>query len=192
MEWHGRFGLAILGLLVFRVVWGFAGSTYARFTTFIKGPETIRDYLRGQWRGEGHNPLGALSVLALLGTLFALVATGVFSNDDIAFEGPLYALISKELSDRMVGFHRLLEWLIIALLLAHLAAIAFYGHVKKNNLIKPMIRGWKETDQGESAKGGSLIGLIAAIAIAIASVVAASGIWIPEAPPPDPATIPSW
>ena len=69
MEWHGRVGLFVLGLLVFRLIWGFVGSTYARFTQFIRGPQSIRAYLKGEWKGLGHNPIGALSVLALLGTL---------------------------------------------------------------------------------------------------------------------------
>jgi cytochrome b len=134
---------AVVGLLVFRLVWGFAGSTYARFSQFIRGPGAIRDYLQGRWQGEGHNPLGALSVLALLATLILLVATGLFANDDIAFEGPLYALVGKELSDRVVGIHRLIEPLIMLLVFAHLAAIVFYTRVKKQDLVKPMVTGWK-------------------------------------------------
>jgi cytochrome b len=78
MVWHGRFGLVVVGLLVFRLVWGFIGSTYARFYQFVRGPRAIIDYLQGRWQGEGHNPLGALSVLAMLGTLLLLVATGLF------------------------------------------------------------------------------------------------------------------
>jgi cytochrome b len=138
--------------VAFRLVWGFIGSTYARFSQFVRGPGAIRDYLQGRWQGEGHNPLGALSVLALLGTLILLVATGLFANDDIAFEGPLYALVGKELSDRVVGIHRLIEPLIILLVFAHLAAIVFYTRVKKQDLVMPMITGWK-AGVGEPAKG---------------------------------------
>ncbi len=91
MAWHGRFGLAILGLVVFRIFWGFFGSTYARFATFVRGPGAIRAYLQaakaGAWRGFGHNPLGALSVLALLAILATMAATGIFANDDVSFTG---------------------------------------------------------------------------------------------------------
>ena len=131
MVWHGRFGLAVVGLLAFRLVWGFVGSTYARFIQFVRGPAAIVAYVRGQWHGEGHNPLGALSVLAMLGALLLQVSTGLFANDDIAFEGPLYALVGKEFSDRAVGIHRLVEPLIILLVVAHLAAIVFYVRFKK-------------------------------------------------------------
>ncbi len=190
MVWHGRFGLAVLGLLVFRLVWGFAGSTYARFSQFVRGPSAILAYLRGEWRGEGHNPLGALSVLALLGTLSLLVATGLFSNDDIAFEGPLYALVGKDLSDQLVGIHRLIEPLIILLVLAHLGAIMFYAHVKRENLVKPMLRGWKESEQGDGARGGGIAAFVVAVSIALAAVAAGSGLWLP-APPPAPAAAPA-
>ena len=186
MVWHGRIGVAVVGLLVFRLVWGFAGSTYARFSLFVRGPGAIKDYLQGRWRGEGHNPLGALSVLALLGTLSLLVATGLFANDDIAFEGPLYALVGKDLSDRVVGIHRLIEPLIILLVIAHLAAIVFYTRVKKQDLVQPMFTGWK-AGAGESAKGGSAIAFCIALAIALLVAYGASGAWLPGPPPAPPA-----
>ena len=186
MVWHGRIGVAVVGLLVFRLVWGFAGSTYARFAQFVRGPRAIRDYLKGRWHGEGHNPLGALSVLALLGTLIVLVATGLFANDDIAFEGPLYALAGKELSDRVVGIHRLIEPLIMLLVFAHLAAIVFYTRIKKQDLVKPMITGWK-AGAGEPAKGGGAIAFCIALVIALLAVYGASGAWLPEPPPAPPA-----
>jgi len=190
MVWHGRFGVVIVGLLAFRLVWGVVGSTYARFSQFVRGPGTIKAYLQGQWQGEGHNPLGALSVLAMLGTLSVLVATGLFANDDIAFEGPLYALVGKDFSDRMAGIHRLIEPLTILLVLAHLAAIAFYVRVRKETLIMPMVTGEK-VGAGETAKGGSIVAFCVALAIALAAAYAASGAWIP-APPPVTTETPSW
>ncbi len=183
MVWHGRFGLVVVGLLVFRLVWGIVGSTYARFSQFVRGPATVVSYLRGQWHGEGHNPLGALSVLAMLGTLLLLVATGLFANDDIAFEGPLYALVGKEFSDRVVGIHRLVEPLIILLVVTHLAAIFYYVRFRKERLVMPMIRGWK-VGAGETAKGGGAISFIVALALALAAVYGASGAWIKAPPPP--------
>lgn len=194
MVWHGRIGLTVIGLLVFRLVWGFAGSTYARFAQFVRGPSAIRAYLKGEWKGEGHNPLGALSVLGLLGVLLALTATGLFANDDIAFEGPLYALVGKDLSDRVVGVHRLLEPLILFLVFAHLAAIAFYARVKRHNLVKPMLFGWKEGDERDSAKGGGPVAFAIAVLIALGAVYAASGKWISAPPPPaaTPASTPAF
>jgi cytochrome b len=192
MVWHGRCGLAVLGLLTFRIVWGFAGSTYARFAQFVRGPAAIRAYLRGEWQGAGHNPLGALSVLALLATLAWLATTGLFANDDIAFNGPLYALADKELSDRLTALHKLAEPALMLLVLLHIAAIAWYVRVRKDNLVKPMITGWKDDAPSTvpAAAGGSLLAFIVALALAAAAVTAASGAMLPP-PPPAPAT-PSW
>ena len=193
IEVHGKIGLAIVGLIAFRLVWGFAGSTYARFAQFFPTPAKVKAYLRGEWRGVGHNPLGAFSVFGLLGLLAFQAFSGLFSNDDITFFGPLFDLVSKDLSNQLTGLHKQSSTLLFILIGLHLAAIAFYGHVKKDNLIKPMISGWKETDQGESAKGGGFVALIVALAMAGAAVYGASGVWMPEPPPPPPATeTPNW
>lgn len=191
--WHERFGLAIVGLVVFRVVWGVIGSSYARFGQFFPTPAKVKAYLKGEWRGYGHNPLGAFSVFGLLGVLAFQVASGLFTNDDIAFVGPLFDLVDKNLSNLLTGWHTLASNLLFVLIGLHLAAIAFYGHVKKENLIKPMLSGWKEGDAEASATGGGLVAFIVALAIACAAVYAASGAWLPEAPPAPPAAeTPSW
>lgn len=191
MVWHGRAGLAILGLLAFRLVWGVVGSTYARFAQFVRGPAAMRAYLRGEWQELGHNPLGALSVLALLGVLSLQALTGLFANDDIAFEGYLVALIGSDSSTQITGIHRLLEKVLLLLLAAHIGAIVFYARVKKHNLVRPMLTGWAFGQPGESAKGGGFVAVIVAVLIAASAVWAASGAWLPPPPPAEPTT-PAW
>jgi cytochrome b len=192
IDWHGRIGLFIVGLLAFRLVWGVVGSTYARFLQFLPTPGKIGAYLRGQWHGEGHNPLGALSVFGLLALLTAQVGTGLFANDDITFVGPLFDLVGKNLSNRLTGIHYLVSNAIYVLIALHVAAIAFYGHVRKQNLVRPMLTGWKD-GTGESATGGGALALILALAVAGAAVYGASGAWLPAPPPPPPAAeTPSW
>ena len=194
MVWHGRIGIALVGLLVFRLIWGFVGSTYARFAQFMPTPASLCAYLRGPWRGLGHNPFGAISVLGLLALLAALLATGLAGNDDIAFRGPLFDLVSKDVSDRLIGWHRLLTNVLFALIALHLAAIAFYAHVKKDNLVRPMITGYKDITpgSGEPARGGGLIAVLVALLIAAAATYAASGAWLPPPPPPAPSSTPAW
>ncbi len=193
IDWHGRIGLFIVGLLAFRLTWGLVGSTYARFAQFFPTPAKIQAHLAGRWKGEGHNPLGAVSVLALLGLLSLQVATGLFANDDIAFSGPLFDLISKAASNRLTGLHHLASKLLIALVLLHIGAIAFYGHVKKQNLIQPMVTGRKDDAEGDSATGGGFISLVAALCIAGVVMWGASGAWLPAPPPSPPAgETPSW
>ncbi|MBS1144902.1 MAG: Cytochrome bacterial [Proteobacteria bacterium] len=193
IEWHGKIGLAIVGLVAFRLVWGIAGSTYARFAHFFPTPAKVKAYLKGEWSGLGHNPLGAFSVFGLIFLLTVQVLTGLVANDDIAFVGPLFDLVNKSLSDRLTGLHHLVSDLLIGLVVLHIAAIAFYARVKKENLVKPMLTGWKEGVSGESAKGGGIVALLLALAFASAAVYGASGAWLPEPPPPPPAAeTPSW
>lgn len=194
MVWHGRAGIAIVGLLAFRLVWGMVGSTYARFTTFVRGPGSILDYLKGKWCGAGHNPLGALSVLGMLAVLIFQAGTGLFGNDDIAFNGPLYALVSKDTSDWLIGWHRQSSWLVLALIVLHLGAIGFYRFVKRDDLITPMLNGRKTfcvECPVKHAEGGGFRSFILALVIGLFSAWSAAGGLL--TPPPPPASqSPAW
>jgi len=195
MVWHGRLGLFIIGLLAFRLVWGFVGSTYARFTQFVRGPSAIKAYLAGAWHGVGHNPLGALSVLGLLAIMIAQGVTGLFANDDIAFNGPLYPLISKDMSDTITGLHHLGEKFIFLLVGLHLAAIIFYAVKKGEKLVPAMVTGKKavETSEARDATGGGLVAFVIAVAIAVGTVWVASGALNPPPPAvPDNYETPAW
>ena len=148
MNWHLRLGYTVLSLLLFRLVWGFVGGHWSRFSSFIYGPGTVLAYLRGEARPEhqvGHNPLGMLSVLALLFILLAQVGTGLISDDEIAFTGPLVRFVSGETVSDATGYHKDIgKFIVIALVVIHLLAIAFYKLVKKDNLVRPMLNGDKE------------------------------------------------
>ncbi|MDR5897865.1 cytochrome b/b6 domain-containing protein [Halomonas vilamensis] len=185
MAWHERFGLLVVGLLSFRVVWGVVGSTYARFGTFVRGPSALMAYLRGQWRGVGHNPLGALSVLALIGLFGFQAVTGLFANNDIAFDGPLVPLVSSDWSDTLSGWHRQTEWYLYALAALHVLAVLFYTHIKKDNLLRPMVTGYKlvKNKQAVDAKGGGWLAFVVAVAVAVGVVWLANGGLVPPPPP---------
>ena len=147
MVWHGRLGYAVLTLLLFRLVWGLVGGHWSRFSSFLYSPASVIAYLRGQRRpehGVGHNPLGMLSVLGLLLVLFAQVTSGLFADDEIAFTGPLTGLVSGHWVSLATGYHKEIGKLILVALVAlHLAAIAFYKLVRKQDLVRPMITGDK-------------------------------------------------
>ncbi|MGH6625603.1 MAG: cytochrome b/b6 domain-containing protein [Burkholderiaceae bacterium] len=147
MVWHFRSGYAVFSLLLFRILWGLVGGRWSRFASFIYSPTSLINYLRGQGRPEhsvGHSPLGAGSVFALLGFLSAQVATGLFSDDEIAFAGPLTRFVSNATVSQATSYHKQIgQWVLIALVLLHVLAILFYLWKKKNNLIKPMILGDK-------------------------------------------------
>lgn len=141
--WHGRIGAAVLGLLIFRILWGFVGNEHARFRNFLPTPRRVIDYVQGRWQGHGHNPLGALSVIAMLLLIGAQVTTGLFANDDITFTGPLAASVAKSTSDSLTAWHQLIfNWLAGAIGL-HVAAIAAYYWLRGVNLVGPMVTGRK-------------------------------------------------
>lgn len=144
IDWHGRLGIFILGLLIFRIIWGFIGSTHSRFSTFFPTFSRLAAYLKGRWQGIGHNPLGALSVIALLGTVAMQVGTGLFANDDIAFEGPLFDFVDKSFSNKLTSWHSTTFYVLLGFVVLHIVAIIFYRWVKKTNLVTPMLTGKKE------------------------------------------------
>ncbi len=186
MVWHERFGLMVLALLSFRVVWGFVGSRHAQFASFVRGPSAVRRYLRGEWQGVGHNPLGALSVLALIG-LFALQAvTGLFATDEIAFNGPLYRAVSSEWNELFTRWHKLAEWLLYGLIALHILAVLYYTRVRKDNLVKPMITGRKEVPEGQGEDTGmaGINAFLFAVAVSAGVIWVATGGLLPPPPPP--------
>lgn len=194
MVWHGRLGLLIAGLLAFRLAWGVLGSTYVRFGQLLRLPQSLPAYLRGEWHGGGHNPLGWLSVLAMLGALGFQVVSGLVANDDIAFTGPLYRLVDGDTSSALTGLHRQGMWLVIALIVLHLSALLFYRLAHGENLVEAMLCGKRRVAAErpvEPASGGSLPALALALAFAAATLWAANGSWIPV-PPPAEQSAPAW
>jgi len=147
LNWHRWSGYAVIGLVAFRIYWGFAGGGAARFASFVKGPRATLAYLatlpkRASSDVPGHNPLGALSILAILAVLVAQVATGLYTVDIDGFEGgPLSDRVSFETGRAMAEWHELVFRALQTLVVLHVAAVLFYLVWKRNNLIGPMITG---------------------------------------------------
>ncbi len=182
MVWHFRFGVLVLALLVFRVLWGLVGGRWSRFASFIYAPATVLRYLRGQGRpGEhldvGHNPLGSFSVFALLGFLALQVATGLVADDEIANVGPLNRFAGAALVARATTWHKQYgQWLLIALVVLHLAAIVYYLVKKRHNLVRPMLSGDKPLPAGTPASADGLAQRARALVIFVAC--AAGAAWV--------------
>ena len=148
MVWHMRAGYAILALVLFRILWGFAGSTYARFSTFLAGPSAAiafvkKVFARAPAPYASHNPLGGWMVLVMLLALLFQVGTGLFANDDVLIEGPLASLVRKDLSDQLTSWHYWNVNLLLALVAAHVVAVGYHAVVMKENLIDAMFTGVK-------------------------------------------------
>ena len=149
MTLHFYMGYSVLTLLLFRLIWGVVGGRWSRFVSFVPSPVRTWRYLRDTLAGTapaspGHNPLGAWSVLALLGLLGLQVGTGLFSQDEQGHYGPLNILVNTDLAEGLTELHKEMgESVLILLIGLHLAAIAFYKWVKRQDLIRPMIDGNK-------------------------------------------------
>ena len=147
MEWHFRFGYTALSLLLFRMIWGFIGGRWSRFSAFIYAPRSLVAYLRGQARPDhlvGHTPLGALSVFALLVILIAQIATGLVADDEISASGPLTRFVPGVVVQLASSWHVTFGIsIVIALASLHILAVLFYVRVRRRHLLRPMIHGDK-------------------------------------------------
>ncbi len=181
MVWHFRFGLTVLALLFFRVIWGFVGGRWSRFASFIYSPSRAVAYLRGRTTDAdlmdvGHSPAGAVSVFAILGILALQVATGLVADDEIATQGPLYRFVSGVTSSQATGWHTEFgQFLIIGLVALHLLAIGAYAW-RGRNLVKPMVVGDKRLPPSVPASADHVGTRLMALGIAAAAVAFAA--WV--------------
>lgn len=181
MVWHFRFGYSVLTLLLFRLAWGFVGGHWSRFSVFLVGPRTIWRYIKGQSERRvtvGHNPLGSLSVLALLGFAMLQVATGLFSDDEIATVGPLAKTVSSGLVSYATFYHaKVGKMILIVLVQLHIAAIIFHRIRNSENLLLPMLNGDKQLPEPcESARDDGrsrlkALGILVACAAAVFGLI---------------------
>lgn len=180
---HFWSGYALLFGLLFRLLWGFVGSSTARFTSFIGGPAAVLRYVRSGWREPlvGHSPLGALSVIAMLALLLAQVGLGLVATDeDGLMTGPLALAVSMDASDTARELHELNFDLLRILVGLHVAAVLFYWLVLKKKLIPPMITGRAALDPATDPMQPAPVHralLCAAIALAVTA-------WLVAGAPP--------
>jgi cytochrome b len=156
MDLHRLSGSILLGLVTFRVIWGFVGSNTARFGSFLRSPAQVIGYLRSSNSGPrkpGHNPLGGYSVLAMLLLLLLQIGTGLFAVDIDGLEsGPLSYLISFDQGRTAAEIHRLSFTILQIIVVIHIVAVLFSLVVRKRNLLVPMVTG--SDRQIEFAAGG--------------------------------------
>ncbi|WP_375203474.1 cytochrome b/b6 domain-containing protein [Hyphococcus sp.] len=175
MDWHRRFGLTLMGLLIFRLYWGVAGMNTARFQNFVKGPKAITAYIARMKRpytpAAGHNPLGALSVIALLAALTAQITAGLFAVDVDGIEsGPLSSLISFKQGRAAAEFHEFFFNVLLALIVLHIAAVAYYFIALKTNLVRTMVTGRRKGAVTANAGPFPLTRFLIGAALAVAAV----------------------
>lgn len=177
MRVHACSGFTILALVVFRLAWGFVGSTPSRFKTFLVGPRRVIAYARALSRPDAphhltHNPLGGWSVVAMLAAVLLQAATGLFASDDIMTQGPLNRHVSSGVGRLLTDLHELNAAVILALVAVHVAAVLFHLVYRRDNLIGPMITGEKSWEGPLPAIRKSPLWLAAVVA-----ALAAGAVW---------------
>lgn len=171
MDWHARIGYAVLTLLLFRMVWGVVGGRWSRFSNLLRSPGSVLAYVRGRSHPDhliGHNPLGALSVLAMLLVLLVQVGTGLVGDDEISFTGPLNRFVASAQGLAATSYHkRIGQWLIVALVALHIAAVLYYVLRKRQPLVRAMVTGDKPVDaQAASSRDDARTRLLAVLLLA--------------------------
>jgi cytochrome b len=142
LEVHQYLGLTILVLVLTRICWGFIGSPQSRFRDFLRGPGRVLAYLRGEpATTPGHNPAGGWMVMLLWLALVLQALTGTVSADDILFTGPFHHVFDSSVSDSLAEIHEVLFNVIVALVVLHVAAVAYYERGRGQELLRPMITG---------------------------------------------------
>jgi len=155
MQYHLWSGYAMLTLVLFRLAWGFVGSSSARFAAIVRAPRAVMAYLHALRQRQapgylGYNPVGGWSVLLMLSSLALQTGTGLFANDDIATEGPLYKWVSKATSDFLSAIHYYNFYVLLVLAGLHVAAVLYYLSYRSDNLVKPMFTGYKLRPPGHA------------------------------------------
>lgn len=179
MDWHQRCGYLVLGLVVFRLLWGFVGGRHARFASFLAGPGRVLAYSRAMVarrppHAAGHNPLAGWTITLTLLAIAVQAVTGLFASDDLFVEGPLVHLVEGSTVSTMTRVHGWGQWTVGVLVALHLLAIAVHSEVFNERIIGPMITGRSRdaaADEGDENQRRTL-------ALALAAAVAALVWWV--------------
>jgi len=182
---HEVCGSAALVLVLFRIAWGFVGPRHARFADFVRGPRAVCASLRGLRRAAyrrvaGHTPLGGWMALVLLGLVGTQAGLGLFANDEISHTGPLYGEIGGALSNRLSAWHVRIGYAILAAVALHIAAALYYRFVLDDDLVRPLVTGYKRGVGAEAAIGRQRTGLALLILAALTALL----VWLIETAPP--------
>ena len=152
LQYHFWSGYCLLVIILFRTIWGFIGSTPARFSYFLQSPRVVFSFVRTLVRGKetrflSHNPLGACMVIFLLATIFVQVTTGFFSDDELFNEGPFRKYVTGQIAGFLTNLHHLNFTVLLVLIAVHVVAVILHEIIKKDRLIWAMIIGRKKWDR---------------------------------------------
>lgn len=185
LVWHQVLAYSLMVLVIFRVIWGTVGSDTAKFSHFIKHPNTVLKYI-GHIRRDGvspsvgHNPLGGYMVIALLCAVILQLSTGLFATDDIFTEGPLYSYVSYDTALWLTWLHKQSFNLILSLAAIHVLAVIVHT-LKGDKLILAMITGYKKVAEVPSQPLGFKSIFIAIVLLSILATLVGNYLILPVA-----------
>ncbi|MEP7313233.1 MAG: cytochrome b/b6 domain-containing protein [Pseudomonadota bacterium] len=189
MQYHFWLGYWMIGLIVFRIIWGFVGPRHARFASFFPGPGKLGRYLTTILRSDsaptvGHNPAGGVMVLLMLLMVGAQAGSGLFVTDDVAWAGPYNPAVSEATAGKLTWFHHLNFDVLIWVLALHVIAILFYAVRKKQNLVGPMLHGHKHAHHVPEHEAIPSSEVLKALIVALLCAAAVYGLinFAPEPP----------
>ena len=138
---HEISGITLFLLILFRIYWGFFGGFYSKFKNFNLNKNSLLNFFKNKEKKYfGHNPLGSLSIFSIFLLILFLSLSGMFSSDDIFYDGPFV-----KLAPQLVGFftniHNILHYFLYTLLILHLCAVSYYQFYLKEKIINQMIDG---------------------------------------------------
>lgn len=183
MDQHMLLAQLLLTLLMYRIIWGFIGTPYARFSHFIYHPKHIFRYFLASAKPNkpiylSHNPVGGIMVLVILATLLFQLATGLFASDDIFYNGPLYMYTSGATTKLMTFLHKKwFYWGILLIVGMHILAIVMY-RLRGEGLVKAMVTGHKRVAVGRVADKLPIHATFPWLRFVVALALAALPAWI--------------
>ena len=189
IDWHFRLGYFAAGLVIFRVIWGFVGPRHARFSSFLRGPGAVADYVATLPKKDsnptpGHNPVGAIAVVVMLLAIAIQAGTGLFASDDIFTDAPFHPLVSDDTASLLTSIHHLNFNILLGLAGLHIVAVLFYVLWKKQGLIRAMLTGRKKVEGIQQSDGIASSRLLLAIVLAALVGLAVAGA-VSQAPEPE-------
>lgn len=186
IDFHALAGYSILALIVFRVLWGFIGSSNARFANFLKGPSKVVGYFRKLLGPSdptavevGHNPAGGWMVAIMLVLVAVQAISGLFASEDtfLFFDGPLVAYVSPKLASTMNFIHHTNITLIYIAVALHVCAVVFYRVVRRDNLIKAMVTGYRDVPESQTGRFAKIRFVSGYIGIGLL-IVCGAAVWV--------------
>ena len=189
-KYHFWIGYFTLGLVAFRIIWGFVGPRHARFSNFVAGPSRVFAYLRTLFKHDsppamGHNPVGALVVILMLLMVGAQATTGLFLIDNTeVWTAPYYPAVSGETASLLGKFHHLNFDVLLWVIGLHVLAIIYYRVYKRQSLVLPMITGRKLAQLVPAQQAIESSQLLKAIIVA--ALCAGAVYWLIASAPPPP------